>query len=71
MNTPRNMLQDWFGAAADLTVRTARLMCGVPDYDTYLSHMRRRHPEQTPMTYADFFRTLQEARYANGRARCC
>ena len=53
---------------------SARLMVGVPSYDAYLDHMRRRHPEATPMTYAEFFRNRQDAHYgAGGRggSRCC
>ena len=71
MSTPRNLLQEWFGVAATEAARTARLMCGVPDYDRYVAHMRRRHPDQQPMGYLEFFRSRQEARYGNGRARCC
>ncbi len=52
--------------------RTARLMVGLPDYETYLSHMAERHPEQEPMSRIAFFRDRQEARYGgrNG-GRCC
>ena len=51
----------------------ARLMVGVPSYDTYVEHMRRTHPGQTPMTYAEFFRDRQDARYGGkgGGFRCC
>ncbi len=31
-------------------------MIGVPDYDNYVEHMRVTHPDQTPMTYEEFFR---------------
>jgi len=54
--------------------QAARLMVGVPDYDAYVQHMRLTHPEQTPMSYEEFFRERQEARYggADGRpGRCC
>lgn len=54
--------------------QAARLMVGVPDYDAYVQHMRLTHPEQTPMSYEEFFRECQEARYggADGRpGRCC
>jgi len=52
----------------------ARLMVGFPDYDTYVAHIRKTHPDQTPMTYPEFFRERQLARYgADGRRgfRCC
>ena len=52
--------------------RTARLACGVPDYDTYVAHLRAHHPECEPMAYAQFFRERQDARYKRGgRAPCC
>ncbi|WP_235379945.1 YbdD/YjiX family protein, partial [Escherichia coli] len=52
--------------------QTARLMIGVPDYDNYVEHMRVTHPDQTPMTYEEFFRERQDARYGGkGGAKCC
>ena len=53
-------------------VQTARLCCGIPDYDNYVAHIRATHPEQTPMTYEAFFRERQDARYGGkGGAKCC
>lgn len=52
-------------------VRIARQMIGVPDYDTYLAHMRRHHPDTAVMTYAEFFNDRLEARYRGGGGRCC
>ncbi|MCD6026806.1 MAG: hypothetical protein K0R08_1325 [Solimicrobium sp.] len=50
----------------------ARLMVGMPDYDVYVSHMRNNHPEQHCMTYEEFFRERQEARYGGkGAGKCC
>ena len=52
--------------------QAARLMVGVPDYDTYVQHMRLNHPEQTPMTYEEFYKNRVDARYGGkGNARCC
>ena len=61
------------GTALYWSTRTARLMIGVPDYDTYVAHMRSNHPEQPVMSYPEFFRERQEARYAvsKGRLRGC
>jgi len=56
------------------TVQTARLMVGVPDYDTYVAHRRAQHPGEPIMSYAEFFRERQAARYACERGRfkgCC
>ena len=53
--------------------KCARLMVGQPDYDAYVEHMRRAHPERPIMSYAEFFRDRQDARYGgrSGTARCC
>lgn len=58
----------------DIVVRTARLMVGVPSYDTYVAHRRANHPTQPVMMYQEFFRERQEARYAVSKGRfrgCC
>ena len=50
-----------------MVVKTARLMVGVPDYDNYVARFRVTHPHQPAMTYKEFFRDRQEARYAVGK----
>jgi uncharacterized short protein YbdD (DUF466 family) len=58
----------------DMVVQTARLMVGVPDYDTYVTHLQTNHPGRPIMTHKEFFRERQEARYAVGKGRfrgCC
>jgi uncharacterized short protein YbdD (DUF466 family) len=55
------------------SLRCARLMVGQPDYEVYVQHMRRAHPDRPVMSYAEFFRDRQEARYGGkgGSGRCC
>jgi uncharacterized short protein YbdD (DUF466 family) len=58
----------------EMVAQTARLMVGVPDYQTYVAHRRTDHPGLPVMTYEEFFRERQEARYAVGKGRfrgCC
>jgi uncharacterized short protein YbdD (DUF466 family) len=58
----------------DFSVRTARLMVGIPDYETYVRHRQQNHPGQPIMTYEEFFRERQDARYAVSKGRfkgCC
>jgi uncharacterized short protein YbdD (DUF466 family) len=58
----------------DMVVQTARLMVGIPDYDTYVAHRQTTHPDQPVMTHREFFRERQEARYAVSKGRfrgCC
>lgn len=48
-----------------------RLMVGVPDYGSYVAHIRATHPDQEPMSYEAFFRERQAARYGSATGRCC
>lgn len=55
-------------------VQTARLMVGVPDYDTYVAHRKAHHLGEPVMSYTEFFRERQKARYATEKGRlrgCC
>lgn len=54
-----------------LLVQMGRLIVGVPDYDLYLAHMRRTHPDTAPMDREAFFANRIEARYGRGASRCC
>lgn len=51
-----------------------RLMVGMPNYDTYATHMGERHPDRPVMTQVEFFRDRQNARFGEGGRggfRCC
>jgi len=62
-----DLLARWWRASC----QTARLAIGIPDYDVYVAHVRRTHPDREPMTRDEFFRERMEARYGKGRSRCC
>jgi len=51
--------------------QAARMMVGQPDYDTYVQHMRMKHPDKAPMTYEEFFRERQDARFGGTTGKCC
>jgi len=58
----------------DLAAKTARLMVGLPDYENYVKHRTAKHPGEPVMSYKEFFRERQDARYAVGKGRfrgCC
>jgi len=58
----------------ELAAKTARLMVGIPDYETYAAHRKACHPGEPVMSYEEFFRERQEARYAVGKGKfrgCC
>ncbi|MEQ5620080.1 YbdD/YjiX family protein [Providencia rettgeri] len=54
--------------------QAARMLIGIPDYDTYVQHMSDNHPDKPVITYKEFFRERQDARYGGsgkGGFRCC
>ena len=57
------------------TARTAHLMVGIPDYETYVEHRRKTHPGEPIMTYEEFYRESQRRRYTVEKGKfkggCC
>jgi uncharacterized short protein YbdD (DUF466 family) len=49
----------------------ARRIAGMPDYEAYVEHLRRRHPERPVPTRRHFFEEYLRARYEDGPGRCC
>ncbi|MBX7199552.1 MAG: YbdD/YjiX family protein [Rhodospirillaceae bacterium] len=46
-------------------------MCGVPDYDTYVAHMKNKHPDQEAMDYKAFFENRMNARFGGSSMKAC
>jgi uncharacterized short protein YbdD (DUF466 family) len=46
-------------------------MAGVPNYNRYLDHLKKHHPDQPPMTRAEFYRQAIDERYGSGDIRRC
>ena len=61
------MAMRWWRAA----VQTARLAIGIPDYDNYVEHIRRHHPDRVAMDRDAFFAERMHARYGKDSSRCC
>ena len=62
------------GEAKKYLGQAAKMLIGIPDYDNYVEHMKTNHPDKPYMTYNEFFRERQEARYGGGGeggVRCC
>lgn len=62
------------GKAGKYLGQAARMLVGIPDYENYVQHIQKTHPDQTPMTYEEFFKERQQSRYgADGKGgfRCC
>lgn len=48
-----------------------RRIIGAPDYEAYLAHMARRHPERTPLTQRQYEQRCLTDRYSRPGSRCC
>lgn len=59
-----------FGWLAEVAVIVRRVI-GAPDYERYVAHMRRRHPECVPLTRDRFIAERLQARYEKPGSRCC
>ncbi|MGZ8398838.1 MAG: CstA-like transporter-associated (seleno)protein [Gemmatimonadales bacterium] len=46
-------------------------MAGMPDYQTYLEHLRSSHPEQPVLTAREYYSVYVSSRYGDGPTRCC
>jgi uncharacterized short protein YbdD (DUF466 family) len=51
--------------------RALTSIIGAPDYERYLEHVRRAHPERPPLGRDDFVRQRLRARYDRPGSRCC
>jgi len=74
MSAGRDAAAGWpqeLGRAGRYVAQSLRLMVGVPDYGAYLKHMAATHPGRPPMSYEDFFRERQQARYGSRTGKCC
>lgn len=62
------------GKYGRLFTQTAKLMVGVPDYQTYVDHRALTHPGEPVLTEAEYFVDRQNRRYGVGPGsamRCC
>jgi uncharacterized short protein YbdD (DUF466 family) len=64
-------LRDNVQTAGRYLGQAMRLMVGLPDYEGYVAHARAMHPDRPVMTYEEFFRERQNARYGSGAGKCC
>jgi uncharacterized short protein YbdD (DUF466 family) len=65
------MIADKLAQAGRYLGQSMRLMVGLPEYDAYLAHMERTHPGEPVLSYEEFFRERQAARYGSGKTGCC
>lgn len=48
-----------------------RRIAGMPDYQAYVEHLRRCHPDRPVPTEREYFEQYVAARYGDGPTRCC
>lgn len=46
-------------------------IAGVPNYERYLEHVRKHHPEVTPLSEAEFYRQAIDEKYSSKTVRRC
>lgn len=51
--------------------KVVRTIIGAPDYDRYVAHVQKCHPDREPMTRDEFAKSRMEARYNQPGNRCC
>ena len=58
-------------ARLERAAAVVRRIIGVPDYDRYVAHARRCHPERPLMSRDEFTRQRLVDRYSRPGSRCC
>ena len=48
-----------------------RRIAGMPDYQAYVDHLRRSHPERPIPGEREFYEQFVRHRYGDGPTRCC
>jgi uncharacterized short protein YbdD (DUF466 family) len=48
-----------------------RQIAGMPDYTSYVEHLRRCHPQRPVPTERQFYEDFIRVRYGDGPTRCC
>jgi uncharacterized short protein YbdD (DUF466 family) len=52
-------------------ISAVRAVAGMPDYQAYVAHLRRCHPERPVPSERLFYDEFVERRYGDGPTRCC
>jgi uncharacterized short protein YbdD (DUF466 family) len=48
-----------------------RALAGVPDYERYAAHMRRRHPDAPLLSRSELIARCQRDRFDRPGGKCC
>lgn len=58
-------------AIAQTLGRAVRRVAGMPDYQAYVAHLGRSHPDRAVPTEREYYEDFVAARYGDGPSRCC
>jgi len=48
-----------------------RRICGMPDYDAFVAHLREHHPGTPAPSVREYYAQFVAARYGDSPTRCC
>ena len=48
-----------------------RRVCGMPDYEAFLAHLREHHPGAPAPSAREYYAQFVAARYGDSPTRCC
>ena len=65
------MLDNRLRRAARWLVAVVRRISGMPDYQAYLDHLQRYHPDHPVPGEREYFSEYLRSRYGDGPTRCC
>ena len=51
--------------------QACRQIFGIPDYERYLEHCARHHPDEKPLSRSEFFARSIDRKYGRSGPRCC
>lgn len=69
--TSRTSVVEYFRLRFGEARRVLLRVCGMPDYEQYVLHLRACHPGRAVPTEQQFFEEYLRARYEGGPTRCC
>ena len=64
-------LDGWTAGRLGTFLALLKRVCGMPDYQGYLAHMREKHGRCAVLSEREYFEQHMQVRYGSGVSRCC
>jgi uncharacterized short protein YbdD (DUF466 family) len=61
---------EWVRSIFQVILYIGKGISNLPDYQAYVKHLEKNHPEQKPPTEKEFFADLLENKYGANAKRC-